>query len=112
MEKGYSLYTVDNALAECLNVIWKHATLLSDISFEEAKSAVEYLLEIYSRLNVASTQDLAGETMAIAQSLKMPVYDALYIALAKKENSTLYTADIKLSKATNTIITMNLLKPT
>ena len=43
--------------------------------------------------------------MAIAQTLKVPVYDALYIALAEKEKGTLYTADQKLAKTANTITT-------
>lgn len=112
MEKGYLLYTVDNALVECLNVIWKHATLLSDINLEDAKSAVEYLLKIYGRLNAVTVKDLAAETMAIAKSLKVPIYDALYIALAQRENSILFTSDKKLCKAANAVIDVKLLEPT
>ena len=103
LEKGYLLYTVDNALAECLNVIWKHATLLADLNVEDTKSATEYLLKIFSRLNIAKTPNLAERTMAIAQTLKVPVYDALYIALAEKEKGILYTADKKLATTANTI---------
>jgi predicted nucleic acid-binding protein len=111
LKKGYLLYTVDIALAECLNVIWKHATLLTDLKVEDTKSAVEYLLKIYSGLSVIMTRDLADETMTIAQTMKVPVYDALYIALAKKVNGTLYTADQKLCTTTNKITNTKLLKP-
>ena len=86
--------------------------MLTDLNVEDTKSAVEYLLEIYGRLNIVGTRDIAGETMTIAQTIKVPVYDALYIALAQRENGTLYTADQKLCKAANTITNAKLLKPT
>jgi predicted nucleic acid-binding protein len=111
LEKDYQLYTVANALAECLNAIWKHATLLKDLNVEDTKTATDYLLQTFARLNVANTPDLAKETMAIAQTLKVPVYDALYIALAKKEKGTLYTSDQKLAKTAKTTTTTKLLKP-
>lgn len=111
MEKGHLLYTVDNALAECLNVIWKHATLLRDLSVGDTKTAIHYLLLMFNRLNVTKTPDIAEQTMAIAQTLKVPVYDALYIALAEKEKGTLYTTDKKLATIAGTIITVKLLKP-
>ena len=111
LEKGYLLYTVDNALAECLNVIWKHATLLKDLSPEDTKTATNYLLQAFIRLNIAKTPDLAERTMTIAQTLKIPIYDALYITLAEKEKGTLYTADQKLATTAKTITAVKLLKP-
>ncbi|HSQ48434.1 MAG TPA: type II toxin-antitoxin system VapC family toxin [Candidatus Deferrimicrobiaceae bacterium] len=111
LEKGHLLYTVDNALAECLNVLWKHATLLRDLSVGDTKTAIHYLLLMFNRLNVTKTPDIAEQTMAIAQTLKVPVYDALYIALAEKEKGTLYTTDKKLATIAGTIITVKLLKP-
>jgi predicted nucleic acid-binding protein len=111
LEKGYLLYTVDNALAECLNVIWKHSTLLKDINSEDAKSAVQYLLKVYERLTIVKTLDLSEQTMTIAQTLKLPIYDALYVALSQRENGTLYTTDKKLATTANTITTTKLLKP-
>jgi predicted nucleic acid-binding protein len=111
LEKGYLLYTVETALAECLNVIWKHAILLKDLSVEDTTTATQYLLQTFVRLNIAKTTDLAEQTMAIAQTLKIPVYDALYIALAKKKRGLLYTTDKKLSSTAEKIVTIKLLKP-
>jgi predicted nucleic acid-binding protein len=111
LEKGYLLYTVDNALAECLNVIWKHATLLKDLNAEDTKTATDYLLQTFDRLTITKTSDLAEPTMTIAQTQKIPVYDALYIALAIKEKGTLYTADKKLATTANKITKTKLLKP-
>lgn len=48
--------------------------------------------------------------MTIAQTLKVPVYDALYIALAEKEKCTLYTADKNLATKAKTVTTVKLLK--
>jgi predicted nucleic acid-binding protein len=50
--------------------------------------------------------------MALAQTLKVPVYDALYIALAEKEEGIIYTADKKLATAAKTITKTKLLKTT
>jgi predicted nucleic acid-binding protein len=102
---------VDNALAECLNVIWKHAILLKDLNAEDTKTATKYLLKIFDRLNIVKTKDVAERTMTIAQSLKIPVYDALYVALAEKEKGSLYTTDKKLATTANTITTTKLPKP-
>ncbi len=110
-KKGYSLYTVDIAFAECLNVIWKHATLLSDLNSEDTKSATEYLRKVFNGLNIIPTQELVDETINIAQTKKTPVYDALYIALAQKANGTLYTADQKLCSLAKTIVNTKLLQP-
>ena len=111
MKKGYTLYTVDLALAECLNVIWKHANLLLDLKAEEAKSAVEDLIKVYDGLNIITTREITEETMNIALIQNVTVYDALYIAVAQKVNGTLYTADQKLCTTANTITNSKLLKP-
>jgi len=34
LKDGYSLYTVDIALAESLNAIWKHARIQRDLEIE------------------------------------------------------------------------------
>lgn len=99
-------------MAECLNVIWKHATLLKDLNAEDTKSAVAYLLTVYSQLNIIPTQDLATQTIDITQTKKVPVYDALYIAAAQQINGILYTADQKLYSTANTITNTKLLKLT
>ena len=112
LKKGYTLYTVDLALAECLNVIWKHANLLSDLKAEDAKSAVEDLIKVYDDLNIVTAREIAIETLKIAFTQNVTVYDALYIAVALKVNGTLYTADQKLCTTANTITNSKLLKPT
>ena len=112
MKKGYSIYTVDLALVECLNIIWKHAHLLQELKAETVPSAVADLKKIYSELNIITAQEIATETTTIALTQKTTVYDALYIAATQKVNGTLYTADQKLATTANTITNTKLLKPT
>jgi predicted nucleic acid-binding protein len=111
LKKGYTLYTVDLALAEGLNVIWKHTNILKDLKVEEANPAAEDLTRIYDGLNIIATRELTAEAMHIALTQNITVYDALYIAAAQKTNGTLYTADQKLCNAANGITNTKLLKP-
>lgn len=110
LKKGYTLHTVDLALAEGLNAIWKHAAALKDLKREEANPAVEDLTRIYDRLNIIATRELATDAMHIALTQNITAYDALYIAAAQKTNSTLYTADQKLHDAASGITNTKQLK--
>jgi predicted nucleic acid-binding protein len=108
LTKGTVLYTTDLALIECVNILWKHTTLLKDI--EDLDHAVEDLLEVYDHLTIISTRAIAEETINIATTKNITVYDATYIALAQKLNGTLYTADKKLALIANANTNTNLLK--
>lgn len=109
LKKGYTLCTVDLALAECLNVIWKHSNLLKDLEPEEASLVVEDLTKLYDGLSITPTRELKDEAMQIAISQNITVYDALFIAATQKINATLYTADKKLCSKTYKLIKSKLL---
>jgi len=109
LKKGYSLYTVDIALAECLNAIWKHTNLLKDLSPKEASLAIEDLTKLYDDLVIAPTRELKDQAMHIAITQNIPVYDALFIAAAQKTSATLLTADKKLCAKTDNLIKTKLL---
>jgi predicted nucleic acid-binding protein len=111
LQKGYTLHTVDIALAESLNVIWKHVNLLKDLLPQEVPQTIEDLTKIYDKLNIVKTREITIETAQIAQTQNLTVYDALFIAAAQKLNGTLYTADQKLYITANKIRTARLLKP-
>jgi predicted nucleic acid-binding protein len=96
LKKGYALHTVDLALAECLNVIWKHISIIKDLKAEEANGAVEDLTKLYDGLKVIVGREIAAEAMHVVLAQNISAYDALYIAAAQKINGTLYTADQKL----------------
>ena len=109
LKKGYTLCTVDIALVESLNVIWKHTNLLKDLTPEEANLALEDLTKLYDGLTITTARELKDEVMQIAISQNIIVYDALFIAAAQKMNATLYTADKKLCAKTDKHIKSKLL---
>jgi len=111
LRKGHTLYTVDIALAESLNVIWKQVNLIKDLKPDETTPAIDDLLRIYDELNIVTTREVARETAEIALIQNMAVYDALFIAAAQKLNGTLYTADQKLCAIANKTGNSKLLKP-
>ena len=111
LKKGYTLHTVDFALAEGLNVVWKHANVLKDLKAQEAQPTAEDLTKVYDALNIVTAREIAQETTQIALTHNITVYDALYIAATQKLNATLYTADQKLCNIANGIANSKLLKP-
>lgn len=110
LKKGYALYTVDFALLEGLNVIWKHANVLKDFKREEAISATEDFAKIYDGLNVVSARDVRDQAIQIALTENITVYDAVYVAAAQKLKGMLYTADQKLCTGAKKIARIRLLE--
>jgi len=106
--KGCILYTVDIALSESLNAIWKHVKIHKDLNPKDAKAAIKDLVEIYGKLKILTTRELCKEAFERALVSDMTVYDALYILAAEKLHGQLYTADSKLydeaRKITNSIL--------
>jgi len=111
LRKGYSFYTVDIALAESLNAIWKHVKIHKDLKTEGVKSAIQDLTKIHDKLNILTTRELSEETTDIALTQNITIYDSLYIAATRKLKATLYTADRKLCNMSKKIISSKLLKP-
>ncbi|MEM2118438.1 MAG: type II toxin-antitoxin system VapC family toxin [Candidatus Bathyarchaeia archaeon] len=110
LKKGYTLHTVDIALAESLSALWKHAKIHKDLKPEETKQAIQDLTRIYDKIDILTTREIAEETTDIALTQNITVYDALYIAATQKLNATLYTADQKLHNIANKITNTKLLK--
>jgi len=110
LKKGYALHTVDIALAEGLNVIWKHANALKDLKMKEARPATEDLTRVYDGLNIVTAREIAAEAVRIALAQNITVYDSLYIAAAQKLQGILYTADWKLCVTAKKITNARMLK--
>ena len=104
LRDDFSLYTVDIALAECLNAVWKHAIIHRDLKMEEVESTINDLTRIYDAVTVISTRELSGEAMKIALTEKISIYDSVYIAAAMKLKATLITADKKLYDASKGMV--------
>lgn len=110
LKRGTSLHTLDLAIAECLNAIWKHSNLHKDLTAEDARAAVLDLKEVYDHLLTFTARELAEDAFDIALNHNVTAYDALYIAAARKTDATLYTADRKLHEKATKIIRSRLLK--
>ncbi|MEB3756277.1 MAG: type II toxin-antitoxin system VapC family toxin [Desulfurococcales archaeon] len=93
-----ALVTVDIALSEALNAIWKHALKIGDLDMEKAIESAGDLLKIWDTLKVYSSSEIAEEAFRLALNEDITVYDALYIQLAKNIGAALSTFDRKLSK--------------
>ncbi len=109
LRDGYTLHTVDIALAESLNAVWKHVVIHKDLEAEAVRDVLEDLIRIYSKLGVLSTPELSEEAMEISLIHKIAVYDSLYIAAARKLGTTLYTADKRLHDESRGIASSRLL---
>ena len=95
---GEALITIDLALPEALNAIWKHALKVGDLSRDEAIESAEDLLKIWDTLRVYTSKNLAGSAFRLALEEGVTVYDALYIQLAQSTKSSLATFDKRLSR--------------
>jgi len=95
-------FTLDLALYELGNVIWKECVLRNVFSPEDATANIKKLAEIMNIMKIESlnTKEDVAEAMRLATKLKITFYDSPYLYAAKKLNLTLVTEDMELkSKA-------------
>ena len=112
LRNGYSLYTVDIALAESLNAIWKHVNIHKDLKNRDVESTIHDLTRIYDMMNVITTHELSSEAMKISLTENITIYDSVYIAAARKLKATLITADKKLYHTSKKMVQSELLGET
>jgi len=88
--------SVDLAIKEFYNALWKAVYLQRRISASEAKEIIS-LLKTYIEKNMElrDETDYMDKAFEIALSRGITVYDALYVALAVEENIPLLTLDKK-----------------
>jgi len=88
-------YSIELALAEVSNAIWKHHILYRKISRDEAWIMFDALKKIKENVVIFEPfEDYLKNAMEIAIDENIPVYDALYLAQTKKYGSLL-TSDEK-----------------
>jgi predicted nucleic acid-binding protein len=86
-------------VTELLNARWKVAR-----SGAPAPS-LDSVLGLFDRVQLVASLPYAVDAAVLAQRLDHPVYDCLYAVLAKRENSQLVTADLRLAaKLTNDVV--------
>jgi predicted nucleic acid-binding protein len=77
-------------LLETHNAVWKRWRR-SEATAEQVDSVVPLLMQTVDRLHRVS--ELAPSAAALSRSLRHPIYDCLYVALAVRDGLPLLTAD-------------------
>jgi len=90
--------SLDIALIEVSNAVWKHFALYGRVSEEAASIMFDALTKLRRDVvNFESFEEYLQEAVEITLKEKIPVYDALYLAQAKKHHS-LITSDRRQSE--------------
>lgn len=89
---------------EVLNALWKETRLLHRLSPEEAASLASDFTELIRNMVILEPSGLEHDILRIAVSKGVTVYDASYIALARKHRLTLVTEDQKLRQTASSIV--------
>lgn len=88
--------TLDLALVEVSNAIWKKTVLLRMMKYEDSIIALKAVKELLPQLLVVhESVDFLQRAMGISLKEKIPIYDSLYIALAEDKGEKLITGDKK-----------------
>ncbi|MEM4584651.1 MAG: type II toxin-antitoxin system VapC family toxin [Ignisphaera sp.] len=89
-------HTLDLAIYETANAIWKEYHLLKKIRIETVYKLIELLSKIFNILDLHTIRGFEKDVMDIAVREGITIYDASYIYIAMKNNLTLVTDDRKL----------------
>ncbi len=95
-ESEIQLIAPDFLLVECANVLWKYARRMN-VSVEDIITAHDDLRRINVRL--VRQDDLLDDALRLAVDIGVTVYDALYCALARREDVEIITEDRRLRNA-------------
>ncbi|MCX6641940.1 MAG: type II toxin-antitoxin system VapC family toxin [Candidatus Bathyarchaeota archaeon] len=112
LAQGCTLISVDIALPEALNALWKHTKIHHDLDAEEAVRAAEDLYLLWDRIRIIPSREVSTDALRLAIELGLPIYDSLFLAASRKTRSTLFTADNKLYEASRKIFDSELLSAT
>ncbi|MCZ6710102.1 MAG: type II toxin-antitoxin system VapC family toxin [Gammaproteobacteria bacterium] len=93
LESDNQLIAPELIISEVANAVWRRATA-GDIEREQATAIPQALMQVLA--DVTPVHELIDEAMSIAFAEQHPVYDCIYLALARKRNCAMATADLRL----------------
>lgn len=88
--------TIDLALYECLNAVWKEALLLKRLKEETALKLASSIAKIFASIETYSITGFEDEVLKLALKEGITFYDASYLYVAIKNNFILVTDDERL----------------
>jgi predicted nucleic acid-binding protein len=86
-------FTLDLAIKEVANAIWRRVVLLHDIDIEKVLTLLNHLLELKKVLRVEPQDQYIVQAFTIVLENNIAVYDALFIAQAMIKKATSVTSD-------------------
>ena len=89
-------HTLDLALYESLNAIWKEVYLVKNIKRETGLKLIEIISKIFSVIEVHTVRGFEKEIFELSLNEGLTIYDASYIYIAMKEKLMLVTDDKRL----------------
>lgn len=92
-------YTINLAIFEIGNVIWKETFIYRSISLNEAIEILDALSDLLDLMTIIHIDVLEKEILRIALMLGITYYDASYVYSALKKNLVFVTEDKKLMRA-------------
>jgi predicted nucleic acid-binding protein len=110
LKLGCILFTVDVALPEVLNALWKHVKIHGDLEADEAERAADDLMLLWDRMRILPSREVSSEALRIAFEKGLSVYDSLFLAASEKTRSKLITADKRLYEASRGTVESELLQ--
>ncbi len=95
------LVTLDLAVKEVLNAIWKHAVLFKSFDAGVAREKAELLLRLVEGggVELVDQRIVLRDAFAVALETGLTVYDSLFVALARREGGVLATCDSRQADA-------------
>jgi len=91
-------WTLNLAIYELGNAVWKQVKIHGKITAEEANLVLDSLTEVFKRLKKPASENPL-KTLEIAVKEDLTYYDASYIGAAVENDLTLVTDDDKLYRA-------------
>ncbi|MCC6032792.1 MAG: type II toxin-antitoxin system VapC family toxin [Desulfurococcaceae archaeon] len=90
--------TLDLAIYEALNAVWKEYAVLQRIDAETAVSLIEILEGVFTIIPLESIKNHETEVFKLASKEDLTIYDSSYVYVALKKELILITDDKKLAR--------------
>lgn len=92
-------YTINLAIFELGNIIWKEAYVFRTMTRKDAVEILDMFSEILSTMKIIEIRSLKREILNLAVEMGVSYYDAAYAYVTKDKNLILVTEDKRLRNA-------------